>query len=138
MPLTGLRNVAKPQNGVGAFILQCKRLDFHYCDWAGSSRGMNAFIKNRLAQFAKENPQIEITVSPRPGRHPVVTGTYINGRIKPICVRNMEVTEIMQKVLLLRNANGEKLRRVTRPVKSLNESVRGVWSPHHAAEPYKI
>jgi large subunit ribosomal protein L43 len=28
------------QNGVGAFILQCKRIDFHYCDWAGSSRGM--------------------------------------------------------------------------------------------------
>lgn len=28
------------QNGVGAFILQCKRLDFHYCDWAGSSKGM--------------------------------------------------------------------------------------------------
>ena len=28
------------QNGVGAFILPCKRLDFHYCDWAGSSRGM--------------------------------------------------------------------------------------------------
>lgn len=28
------------QNGVGAFILQCRRLDFHYCDWAGSSRGM--------------------------------------------------------------------------------------------------
>ena len=28
------------QNGVGAFILQCKKLDFHYCDWAGSSKGM--------------------------------------------------------------------------------------------------
>lgn len=28
------------QNGVGAFILPCKRMDFHYCDWAGSSRGM--------------------------------------------------------------------------------------------------
>lgn len=28
------------QNGVGAFILQCKRLDFHYCDWSGSSRGI--------------------------------------------------------------------------------------------------
>ena len=24
----------------GCFILQCKRLDFHYSDWAGSSRGM--------------------------------------------------------------------------------------------------
>lgn len=31
----------KNQNGVGgAFIHQCKKLDFHYCDWAGSSRGM--------------------------------------------------------------------------------------------------
>jgi hypothetical protein len=28
------------QNGVGAFILQCKKMDFHFCDWAGSSRGM--------------------------------------------------------------------------------------------------
>jgi len=28
------------QNGVGAFILQCKRLDFHYCDNWGSSKGM--------------------------------------------------------------------------------------------------
>ena len=28
------------QNGLGAFILQCRKLDFHYCDWAGSSRGM--------------------------------------------------------------------------------------------------
>ncbi|KAM3423466.1 hypothetical protein BST61_g896 [Cercospora zeina] len=138
MPLAALRSVAKPQNGVGAFILQCKRLDFHYCDWAGSSRGLNAFIKSHLSAFAKQNPSIEITVSPRPGRHPVITGTYINGRTKPVCVRNMDPNEIMQKVLLLRNANGEKLRRVTKPVKSLNESVRGVWSPHHMREPYKI
>lgn len=29
-----------PQNGLGAFVLQCKKLDFHYCDWAGSSKGM--------------------------------------------------------------------------------------------------
>lgn len=28
------------KNGVGAFILQCHKLSFHYCDWAGSSRGM--------------------------------------------------------------------------------------------------
>ena len=28
------------QNGLGAFILQCRKLDFHYCDWAGSSKGM--------------------------------------------------------------------------------------------------
>lgn len=28
------------QNGLGAFILQCRKMDFHFCDWAGSSRGM--------------------------------------------------------------------------------------------------
>ena len=28
------------QNGVGAFILQCKRLEFHYCDHWSSSKGM--------------------------------------------------------------------------------------------------
>jgi hypothetical protein len=26
------------QNGVGAHILQCKKLDFHYCDHGGSSK----------------------------------------------------------------------------------------------------
>jgi len=40
MPVAPLRLVSKSQNGVGAFILQCKRLDFHYCDWAGSNKGM--------------------------------------------------------------------------------------------------
>lgn len=40
MPITALRTVSKAQNGVGAFVLQCKRLDFHYCDWAGASKGM--------------------------------------------------------------------------------------------------
>ena len=38
------------QNGVGAFILQCKRLDFHYCDWAGSSKGMK-FVYCTLASL---------------------------------------------------------------------------------------
>ncbi|KAH0084736.1 hypothetical protein KCU66_g19039, partial [Aureobasidium melanogenum] len=66
MPLQALRTVSKSQNGVGAFILQCKRLDFHYCDWAGSSKGMNAFLKHDLPAFARANPQVEITVSPRP------------------------------------------------------------------------
>ncbi|KAM0722219.1 hypothetical protein Q7P37_001660 [Cladosporium fusiforme] len=134
MPLQALRTVAKPQNGVGAFILQCKRLDFHYCDWAGSSRGMNAFLKSHLQAFAAANPQIEITVSPRPGRHPVLKGQYINGKEKAVCVRNMEPTEILDKALLLRSASGEKLKKVTKPVKSLNESVRGIWDPFHGAK----
>ncbi|KAH9829136.1 putative mitochondrial ribosomal protein L43 [Teratosphaeria destructans] len=134
MTVSALRTVAKAQNGVGAFILQCKRLDFHYCDWAGSSRGMNAFLKSTLPAFAKQNPQIEICVSPRPGKHPVVKGSYINGREKAVCVRNMQPNEILGKAELLKAASGEKLRRERKPVKSLNESVRGVWSPYHGFE----
>ncbi|KAK3067452.1 39S ribosomal protein L51, mitochondrial [Teratosphaeriaceae sp. CCFEE 6253] len=158
MPLQALRTVAKAQNGVGAFMLQCKRIDFHYCDWAGSSRGMkytfpsshplpdattrsntpvSSFLKYQLPAFARQNPSIEICVSPRPGRHPVIKGQYINGREKAICVRNMEPTEVTKKAELLKAASGEKLRRERRPVRSVNESVRGVWSPFHGME-YKM
>ncbi|KAI9718034.1 MAG: hypothetical protein M1812_004292 [Candelaria pacifica] len=133
MPVRALRTVSSSQNGVGAFILQCKRLDFHYCDWAGSSRGMNLFLTHDLPQFARANPQIEISVSPRPRKHPVIKGSYINGREKAICVRNLEKGQILQKAELLRDASGEKLKRVTKPVRSTNESVRGIWSPYHGA-----
>ncbi|KAF2706034.1 hypothetical protein K504DRAFT_448453 [Pleomassaria siparia CBS 279.74] len=133
MPLSSLRTVAKPQNGVGAFILQCKSLTFHYCDWAGSSRGMNAFIRSSLPSFAKRNPSIEISVSPRPNQHPVIIANYINGRQKAICVRNLTNEGVREKAELLRDNSGEKNKRVTKPVTSLNESVRGIWSPLHGA-----
>ncbi|KAK3357134.1 thioredoxin-like protein [Lasiosphaeria hispida] len=131
MTIRALTQVSTGRNGVGAFVLQCKKLEFHYCDWAGSSKGMNIFIKTLLPKFAAEHPQIEFNVSPRPAKHPVVTGHYINGRQKPICVRNLEPTAILQKVKLLRDASGEKLKRVHKPVTSINPSVRGVWSPYH-------
>jgi len=40
MGLRALRAVSKSQNGVGAFILQCKKMEFNYCEHGGSSRGM--------------------------------------------------------------------------------------------------
>ena len=78
-----------------------------------------------------------MTVSPRPGKHPVIRGIYINGREKAVCVRNMQPNEIGDKAELLKNASGEKLKRVRKPVKSLNESVRGVWDPFHGHQ-YKV
>ncbi|KAI5283698.1 39S ribosomal protein L51, mitochondrial [Ascosphaera aggregata] len=134
MPLIPIKSVvSKAQNGVGAFVLQCKRIDFHYCDWAGSSRGMNLFLKYHLASFAKENPQIEVRVSPRPNKHPIMRGYYINGREKAICVRNMEKEQVLAKANLLKEASGEKPKRVRKPVSSINESVRGIWSPYHGS-----
>ncbi|KAJ5558796.1 hypothetical protein N7535_009323 [Penicillium sp. DV-2018c] len=131
MPLRGIRTTTAARNGAGAFILQCKRLDFHYCNSSGSSRGMVAFLQNTLPKFARENPQIEIRVSPRPQKHPLIKGLYINGREKPVCVRNLEPHDILKKANLLKEASGEKLKRTKKPVSSLNESVRGIWSPYH-------
>lgn len=58
-------------------------------------------------------------------------GHYINGNHKAICVKNMEPSSILKKVELLRDANGERLKKVNKPVTSIRESVRGVWSPYH-------
>lgn len=91
----------------------------------------SSFLRHTLAKFAAANPQVEMTVSPRPRRHPVIIGHYINGREKAICVRNLQKEQILEKAELLRDASGEKQKRVTKPVRSINESVRGVWSPYH-------
>ncbi|KAG0128304.1 thioredoxin-like protein [Tuber indicum] len=134
MPVSALQAVSKSRNGVGAFILQCKRMEFNFCDWAGSSKGMRhdrSFLKHSLPQFAKENPQIEIIVAPRPNKIPIIRGAYINGREKVIAVDGLEIQQILQKAQLLRDSSGAKLKRITKPVISLNESVRGIFSPFH-------
>ncbi|PHH86832.1 hypothetical protein CDD83_9691 [Cordyceps sp. RAO-2017] len=131
MTVKALRAVAKGQNGLGAFILQCKKIDLHYCDASGSSTGMKGFIKSLLPKFAAAHPQIEFAVSPRPSKHPVLIGHYINGRTKPVCVRNLSPYEILQKLELLRDASGDKLKRTNKAVTSTLPSVRGIWSPYH-------
>ena len=34
------QTVARNLNGVGNFVLQCKKVTFRYCNWGGSSDGM--------------------------------------------------------------------------------------------------
>jgi len=47
--------------------------------------------------------------------------------------RNLEKEQILRKLELLRDGNGEKIGRVSggRVVRSLNEGVRGVWDGFH-------
>ncbi|KAL8696171.1 MAG: hypothetical protein Q9201_007793 [Fulgogasparrea decipioides] len=136
MTVKAVQKVSIGRNGIGAFILQCKRLDFHYCDWAGSSRGMNLFLQHHLPLFAASHPSIEIHVSPRPHRHPVIRGHFINGTQHSICVRNLAKEQIMKKAEILRDMSGEKARRLKggRKVASINEATRGIWSPFHGAK----
>ncbi len=46
-------------------------------------------------------------------------------------MRNLEATQILKKAQLLRDSTGEKNKRVNKPVSSINESVRGIYSPFH-------
>ena len=91
----------------------------------------STFLKTFLPAFAKAHPQIEMTVSPRPGKHPVIIGHYINGKQMSECVKNMDPTQVLQRAKILRDASGEKPKKYSKPVSSINESVRGVWSPYH-------
>lgn len=87
-----------------------------------------------LANFCASNPQIEITVSPRPGKHPLIRGTYVNGREKAVCVRGLEANAVLEKCNLVKTGSGEKLKRVRGPVQAImsqGEGVRGGWSGVH-------
>ncbi|KAF8932444.1 39S ribosomal protein L51, mitochondrial [Dissophora ornata] len=95
------------------------------------------YVKKDLIQFAKEHPHVEVIVTPRPSKHPVIRGLYLNGKDKVICVRNMEPKDIAGKVTLLKESSGNKMKVFKKPVISTTESVRGIWSPFHAA-PHKI
>lgn len=92
---------------------------------------LSGFIKSQLPKFAAAHPHIEITVSPRPNKHPVIVGHYVNGRDKAVCVRNLAPLAVLKKAEMIRDATGEKVRRRRKAVVSINESVRGVWSPYH-------
>ncbi|KAK5939086.1 39S ribosomal protein L51, mitochondrial [Knufia obscura] len=133
MPVQAVKAVATARNGVGAFILQCKRLDFHYCDWAGSSRGMNKLLTEpSLPALTQKYASTEFRVSPRPHKHPILKAYYINGNSKAICVRNLEPGEIIRKAELLLQNSGTKNRKIRgRNVVSGNENVRGMWSALH-------
>ncbi|ORY03175.1 hypothetical protein K493DRAFT_207313 [Basidiobolus meristosporus CBS 931.73] len=129
--MTSVVRPAIHKNGVGAFIFQCRKLVFHYCERGGSSRGVIDFFKNDIIEFAKKNPQIEVVVQPRPAKHPCIRGFYMNGKSKVICVRNFDRKGVMEQVQLLRDTSGQKVGLFKKRVISDTPSVRGIWSPFH-------
>lgn len=94
---------------------------------------MNAFLRTQLSAFAKKNPSIEMIVSPKPHQHPKIIGHFVNGKTREMCVKNMTPEQVKEQVVAMRDASGEKLVKLNKPVTSLNESVRGIWSPFHGA-----
>lgn len=140
MVVRAIKQVSIARNGVDSFVHPCKKITLQYCNWGGSSDGMRKFLTSkRLDNVAMANPYIQFDVFRKPG-HPILRAEYTNGREKVICVRNMNIDVIENKMKLLRDSSGDQLRRWTKNdnVRTLNSSVRGVWSPLHAAKMYKV
>ncbi|KAI9183311.1 39S ribosomal protein L51, mitochondrial [Blastocladiella emersonii ATCC 22665] len=122
--------IPKFKNGLGMFVPQVKRIVFNYCERSGSSKGIIEFLQRDLNAFAAAHNHVEIVVVPRPAKHPLVKGTFMSGREKSLCVKNMTPAEIKKHIRLLTDAAdaGSKT-----PVKggviSTNPAVRGIWTP---------
>ena len=68
-----------------------------------------------------------------------LTVAVVNNRDKVIGLKGFEVTGIEQKVQLLLDSSGAKIKPLKREtVVSRTEAARGIWSGLHVAEPYRI
>ena len=89
--------------------------------------------------MARENPHLEVVVRQRPFKAPIVRGIYLNERDKVIPLNKLEPSSIEQKVQLLLDSSGAKIRPFKRAVESTTEGARGMWSGfHERKEQFKI
>ncbi|KAJ1658870.1 39S ribosomal protein L51, mitochondrial [Dispira simplex] len=133
------RQPAPFRNGVGAFVYPCRKLVFNYCERGGSSRGMQEYLTSGLLEaWARDHPQVEVQVEPVPSRHPKIRGFFVNGNEKTVCARKLTADEVAVKVKELTDTSGKRDIRYKKPVISDNPSVRGIWSPFHSRELYKV
>ncbi|KPI38043.1 54S ribosomal protein L51, mitochondrial [Cyphellophora attinorum] len=114
MGVLGIQTTSIAQNGLTHLLPPCTLLTLSYCDVSPSSRGLTNFLRsaNHFPLLATRHPATQFVTAPKPNKHPVITASYINGRSKSICVRNMRVEEVKQKVELLLGNDGRKNRRV--------------------------
>ncbi|RKP39374.1 hypothetical protein BJ085DRAFT_14748 [Dimargaris cristalligena] len=133
------RKPAPFRNGVGAFVYPCRKLVLNYCERSGSSRGMLEYLMSgRLQNWAKEHPQVEVHVQPAPSRHPQIKGFFNNGNERSVCTRKLTAEEVEQSLQDLTNTSGQPDFRHKKPVLSNNPSVRGIWSPFHTQNMYRV
>ncbi|CAE6432904.1 unnamed protein product [Rhizoctonia solani] len=129
----------KPSNGHGAFVPQIKKLVFEYCDTWSSSARLRGYLLRNSERLAQENPHVEVVVRQRPFKSPIVRGIYLNDRDKVVPLNKLEPSSIEQKVQLLLDSSGAKIRPFKRSIESTTEGARGMWSGfHQGGEQYKI
>ncbi|WWC72079.1 mitochondrial 54S ribosomal protein mL43 [Kwoniella pini CBS 10737] len=124
-----------PVPGYNHFLTPLRKLIFDYDAESPSQHGIRSFIRKPLINLARENPDVEFVVRRlKRGKAAVLRGHYVNGRDKVICVNKLEMDGVTNKVKLLLNSSGAKikpLKNLTLEAAPASESARGVWSALH-------
>ncbi|KAG8968263.1 hypothetical protein FRC03_008129 [Tulasnella sp. 419] len=130
---------SKPANGHEHFVPQIRKIVFEYCDVRKSSDPLRRYLLRNAEDLAAQNPHVEIVVKQRPQKQPIVRGLYVNSRTKVIGLNGYDARTLEQKVQLLLDSSGAKIKSLKRrPVESMTESARGIWSGLHVEETFKI
>ncbi|KIP08529.1 hypothetical protein PHLGIDRAFT_69118 [Phlebiopsis gigantea 11061_1 CR5-6] len=138
-PLLRAHLTSRPANGHVSFIPQIRKLVFEYCDKWPSSANTRTYIKKHLEDLARTNPHVEIVVRQRNFKEPIIRGFYLNNREKVVPLNGFEVTGVQQKVQLVLDSSGAKIKPLKRrTVESTTEAARGIWSGLHVQETFKI
>lgn len=131
MPVKAIPKLSIARNGVGAYVLPCHRITVQYCNWGGSSHGVRELLKSgTINDVASKKSNIYFDVCKRKG-HPQLKFFYNNDKSKEIDIRNLEKSEIINKINEYSQNSGAPLFKYNHKVMSINESVRGIWSPMH-------
>ncbi|KZP00767.1 hypothetical protein CALVIDRAFT_533096 [Calocera viscosa TUFC12733] len=133
-----LRGSLSSRPGHTIFVPQLRKLIFEYCDIWTSNTHARTYILNNIEDLAASNPHVEVVLLKRSFKHPIVRGFYLNGRDKVIALNGLQPTAIADKVKLLLDSSGAKIRLLKKPVESTTESVRGIWSGMHVEKPIEI
>jgi large subunit ribosomal protein L43 len=145
---------SKLSNGHTAFVPQIRKLVFEYSQNWSSSANTRTYLKNNLQNLARANPHVEVVVRQRSNRQPIVRGLYrtslhstffpprltilVNDNEKVVPLNGFEVTGVEQKVQLLLDSSGAKIKSLKRrTVESTTQSARGIWSGLHDT-PFQI
>ena len=84
------------------------------------------YLDEHLVELAKANPQIEIAVSVKDGRHPWVRGYYLRDRDKTLSLRNLSASQIIERVGFLRDTRSINMYKNAKAFRT-TPSIQGEW-----------
>lgn len=137
MPVKAIARNSIARNGVGAYVVPCYKISLQYCNWGGSSNGLRDLLKSgELNQLAAQKKGTMFEIIKRAG-HPKLAFHYNNSKVEEINIANLNNKQIVNKIEEYSQRSGDKLFKYNHKVMSINDSVRGIWSPMHVPKDYR-